>query len=266
MLLDTAKVMGILNITPDSFFDGGKLKTNKDILQQAEKMLQEGADFLDVGGMSTRPGATEITITEELNRVVPVVKLLQQHFPEAILSIDTYRSAIAKKAIEAGAHLVNDISAGTFDTDMLPTVAALKVPYIMMHIQGTPQTMQQNPQYENVTNEVMQFFTQQIQLAQQAGIEQLIIDVGFGFGKSLQHNYELLKNLPSFTNLNLPLLVGISRKSMINKVLHITAKEALNGTIVLHTIALLNGANILRVHDVKEAKQAIELVKNYQSF
>lgn len=263
--LDTPKVMGILNVTPNSFYDGGKLKTDKEILAHAEKMLNEGADFIDIGGMSTKPGAEEITEEEELKRVLPVISLLRKIFPESILSIDTYRSNIAKQAVIAGADIINDISGGTFDNKMLQTASTLRAPYIMMHIQGTPQTMQQNPVYKNVTEEVLRFFTHQIALAKEAGVQDIIIDVGFGFGKTLAHNYELLKNLHRFQELQVPVLTGVSRKSMINKVLHITPQEALNGTTVLHTIALLNGIHILRTHDVKEAKEAIQLVNYYQS-
>lgn len=264
MLIDSPKIMGILNITPDSFFDGGKLKTDVDILLKVEKMLLEGSDFIDIGGMSTRPNANEININEELNRVIPVIALLRNNFPECFLSIDTYRSEVAQKSIDTGIDIVNDISGGTFDVNMFNTIAKYKVPYIMMHIQGTPKTMQNKPQYENATQEILQFFINQIEKAQQAGISDIIIDVGFGFGKNLAHNYELLKELGSFKLFNKPIMTGLSRKSMIGKLLDIKPEDALNGSTVLHTIALLNGANILRVHDVKEAKQAIDIVSYYQ--
>ncbi len=263
MVLDTPKVMGILNVTPDSFYDGGRLKTDKDILFQAEKMIAEGVDIIDVGGMSTKPNSEEISEAEELNRVVPVIQLLQQYFPETTLSLDTYRAQVAKAGLEAGISIINDISAGSFDTEMFATVAAFNAPYIMMHIQGTPQTMQQNPHYENVVQEVLQYFIQKIEAVQQAGIKDIIIDPGFGFGKTLAHNYTLLKYLNDFSILKKPILAGMSRKSMICKLLNVKPTEALNGTIALNTIALLNGAAILRVHDVKEAKEVIKIAEFY---
>jgi dihydropteroate synthase len=263
MVLDTPKVMGILNVTPDSFYDGGKLKTNKDILLQAEKMIAEGVHIIDVGGMSTKPNSEEISETEELNRVVPVIQLLQQHFPETTLSLDTYRAQVAKAGLEEGISIINDISAGSFDAEMFATVAAFNAPYIMMHIQGTPQTMQQNPHYDNVVQEVLQYFIQKIEAVHQAGIKDIIIDPGFGFGKTLAHNYTLLKYLNDFSILRKPILAGMSRKSMICKLLNVKPNEALNGTIALNTIALLNGAAILRVHDVKEAKEVIKIAEFY---
>jgi dihydropteroate synthase len=265
LVLDVPKVMGILNITPNSFYDGGKLKTDKDILLQAEKMITEGADFIDIGGMSTKPNAEEISVAEELHRVLPVIQLLQQNFPETILSLDTYRTVVAKAGLEAGGGIINDISAGMFDNDMFQTVAVHQVPYIMMHIQGTPQTMQQNPQYENVVQEVLQYFIQKTAAAQQAGINDIIIDPGFGFGKTLAHNYTLLKYLNDLSILNKPLLVGLSRKSMICKLLEVKPSEALNGTTALNTLALLNGAAILRVHDVKETKEVIKIAEFYRN-
>jgi dihydropteroate synthase len=264
-VLNTPKVMGILNVTPNSFYDGGKLKTDKDILLLAEKMITEGADFIDIGGMSTKPNAEEISVAEELKRVLPVIQLLQQNFPETILSLDTYRAVVAKAGIEAGVGIINDISAGMFDNDMFQIVSAHQVPYIMMHIQGTPQTMQQNPQYENVVQEVLQYFIQKTAAAQQTGINDIIIDVGFGFGKTLAHNYTLLKYLNDLSILNKPLLVGLSRKSMICKLLEVKPSEALNGTTALNTLALLNGAAILRVHDVKEAKEVIKIAEFYRN-
>jgi dihydropteroate synthase len=263
--VDMPKIMGILNVTPNSFYDGGKLKTDKDILLQAEKMIAEGVDFIDIGGMSTKPNSEEISVAEELNRVVPVVQLLQQHFPHTILSLDTYRAAVANAGIEAGVGIINDISAGMFDAEMFQTVAAHQVPYIMMHIQDTPQTMQQNPQYENVVQEVLQYFIQKTAAAQQAGINDVIIDPGFGFGKTLAHNYALLKYLNDFSLLKKPLLVGLSRKSMICNLLEVKPSEALNGTTALHTLALLNGAAILRVHDVREAKEVIKIAEFYRN-
>jgi dihydropteroate synthase len=263
-VLDNPKVMGILNITPDSFYDGGKLKSDADVLEHAEKMLTEGADFIDIGGMSTRPGSTEITIDEELNRVLPVIALLKKNFPESILSLDTYRAVVAEKGLEAGVDIINDISAGSFDEDMLQTVAKLSAPYIMMHIQGTPQTMQQNPHYENVVDEVLQYFITKTEAAKKAGVTDIIIDPGFGFGKTLEHNYTLLQHLDAFKILGKPLMAGLSRKSMICKLLNVRPADALNGTTALNTIAMLNGAHILRVHDVKEAKEVIKIADFYK--
>ena len=258
--VSSPKVMGILNITPDSFFDGGKYKNESDILSQVEKMLSEGATFIDVGAYSSRPGAKHISEEEELQRILPVVKLLVKEFPEIIISVDTFRSEVAKQTINAGAAIINDISTGKMDTNMFATVAALQVPYIIMHMQGTPQNMQENPQYNNVTTEVIQFFAEQIFKLRQLKVNDVIIDPGFGFGKTVDHNYELLKDLSLFKNLDTPILAGISRKSMLYKTLDITAKKALNATTSANTIALLNGANILRVHDVKEAMEAIKIV------
>jgi dihydropteroate synthase len=258
-------VMGILNLTPDSFYDGGTLLSEKELLAKAEKHLKEGATILDIGAVSTKPNAVEVSEEEELSRLIPALKLLRKTFPDVFISIDTYRSGVATAAANQGADIINDISGGMFDANMFEVVGKLKLPYILMHIQGTPQTMQQNPQYKNVVTDVFDFFTQQINLAKQSGIEQLILDVGFGFGKNLEHNYELLKQLKKFEELKFPLLAGVSRKSMINKVLHTKPENALNGTTVINTIALLNGANILRVHDVKEAMQAIQLVNCYHS-
>lgn len=257
--LSTPKVMGILNLTPDSFYDGGKFRTGKSVLLQVEKMLNEGADFIDVGGMSTRPGAKMVSEKEELKRTIPFIKKISKNFPSAIISIDTFRAKVAREAVENGASIVNDISGGSFDKKMFSTVAALKVPYILMHIQGKPATMQQNPQYKNVVNEVMDYFVQKINKCKSAGIKDIIIDVSFGFGKTLEHNYQLLNRLDYFKILNLPILVGISRKSMVCKLLKINPAQALNGTTVLHTFALQKGVNILRVHDVKEAKEAIAI-------
>ena len=261
-LIDIAspKVMGILNITPDSFFDGGKYKNEKDILTQTEKMLFEGATFIDVGAYSSRPGAAHISEEEELNRIVPVINVLVKNFPEIIISIDTFRSKIAKETINAGAAIINDISGGKMDDDMFETVANLQVPYILMHMLGTPQSMQLNPVYTDVTQDIISFFAEQIFKLHQLKLNDVIIDVGFGFGKTINHNFEILKNLSLFKSLDAPILAGISRKSMLYKTLDISAKEALNATTSANTIALLNGANILRVHDVKEAVQAIKIV------
>lgn len=254
------KVMGILNITPDSFFDGGKYKNEKDILLQTEKMLHDGATFIDVGAYSSRPGAKHISEEEELKRIVPVIHLLVKHFPEIIISVDTFRSKVADETIHTGAALINDISGGTIDENMFATVTKLQVPYILMHMQGTPQNMQQNPTYNNVTTDIISFFAEQIFKLQQLKLNDVIIDVGFGFGKTVAHNFEILKNLALFKNLDAPILAGISRKSMLYKTLDITAKEALNATTSANTIALLNGASILRVHDVKEAVEAVKIV------
>lgn len=259
--LSTPKVMGILNITPDSFYDGGKYKDETDILKQTEKMLNEGASFIDVGAYSSRPGATHISVEEELSRIVQVVQLLLKTFPSIILSIDTFRSEVAKITVGEGASIINDISGGTIDRLMFQTIANLQVPYILMHMQGTPQNMQLNPNYEDVTKEVYKFFSKQISELRQLKVNDVIIDVGFGFGKTSEHNYELLNNLSFFKHLEVPILTGVSRKSMLYKVLETSAKEALNATTVANTIALLNGATILRVHDVKEAVEAIKIVE-----
>lgn len=259
--LDEPIVMGILNLTPDSFFDGGKHHDEAAIISHVKKMLVDGAQIIDVGGYSSRPGAQEVTEKEELNRVLPIVKLLKQEFDEIILSIDTFRAEVAQQAIKNGAAIVNDISAGNMDKTMFDVIANLKVPYIMMHMQGTPQTMQQNPNYKNVTNEVMNFFTKKLELLYKKGINDVILDPGFGFGKTIDHNYELLNHLDDFKLFELPLLVGVSRKSMITKALNIKASEALNGTTALNAFALTKGATILRVHDVAAAKQVVELYK-----
>ncbi len=255
----TPKVMGILNVTPDSFFDGGKYKNGQDILHQTRKMLNDGATFIDVGAYSSRPGAKHISEAEELNRIIPVIELLVDKFSDIIISVDTFRSEVAKETIKVGASLVNDISGGTMDENMFQTVAELKVPYILMHMQGTPQNMQQNPVYENVTTDIISFFAEQIFKLNQLKLNDVIIDVGFGFGKTLAHNFEILKNLRLFKSLNAPILAGVSRKSMLYKTLDITPQEALNATTSANTIALLNGANLLRVHDVKEAVEAIKI-------
>jgi len=257
--LSIPKVMGILNITPDSFYDGGKLKDDTAILSQAEKMLNNGATFLDMGGYSSRPGATDVPVSEETSRVIPAIELVLKNFPEALISIDTFRSEVAKKAIESDAAIVNDISAGMLDEAMLPTVAQLQVPFVMMHIRGNPQTMQSLTDYENVTLDVLHYFSERIAAARALGINDLIADPGFGFAKTLGQNFELLSQLELFKNLQIPLLVGLSRKSMIYKTLGITPQEALNGSTALNSIALLKGANILRVHDVKEAVDVVRL-------
>ncbi|MFC4232815.1 dihydropteroate synthase [Parasediminibacterium paludis] len=252
--------MGIINVTPDSFFEDSRQQNIKEVVSKAEQMLHDGATIIDIGGQTTKPGSEAIGASEEMKRVIPVIKALVQTFPGIYISIDTYHAIVAKAAVEAGACMVNDISGGMMDTEMLITVASLNVPYICMHMQGTPQTMQVNPTYENVTKEVLDFFIERMAACRQAGIKDVIVDVGFGFGKTIAHNFQLLKEMAVFKMLDAPILAGLSRKSTVYKTLGISAKEALNGTTVLNTIALQNGADILRVHDVKEAKEAIVLV------
>ncbi len=260
--LTIPKVMGILNVTPNSFYDGGKYANDKALLNQVEKMLAEGATFIDIGAYSSKPSAEFVSEADEIARLVPVVQLILQHFPEALISVDTFRAKVAKAALEAGACIVNDIAAGSLDEQMMPTVAEFQVPYIMMHMKGNPQTMQSLAQYKNITKEVLFYFSEKIAQARSFGINDLIIDPGFGFAKTTEQNFELLANLELFDRLELPILVGVSRKSMIYKTLETKAEFALNGTSVLNTIALQKGSNILRVHDVKEA---IECVKLHQS-
>ncbi|MGJ5642030.1 dihydropteroate synthase [Formosa sp. S-31] len=252
--------MGILNLTPDSFYDGGSYKNEADILKQVELMLQQGATFIDVGAYSSRPDAEHVSEAEELKRILPVVELLVKTFPDILLSIDTFRSTIAKACIEAGAALINDISAGHLDDNMLKIVGQLKVPYIMMHMRGTPQTMQQHTSYKDLTQDILFYFSERIAQARAHGIIDCIIDPGFGFSKTTAQNFELLNKLELLQFTELPLLVGVSRKSMIYKTLNISAKEALNGTSVINTISLQKGASILRVHDVKEAMECISLL------
>lgn len=258
--LSSPKVMGILNITPDSFFDGGKYKNDTDILIHVKKMLVDGATFIDVGAYSSKPGAVKISEDQEIKRILPVIDLLIREFPDIIISVDTFRSKVAELSINAGAAIINDISGGNMDENMFKTVAKLQVPYIIMHMLGTPQNMQKNPIYSDITHELISFFSDKIFKLHQLKLNDIIIDVGFGFGKTIDHNFELLKNLSLFKNLDTPVLVGISRKSMLYKTLDISAQEALNATTSANTIALLNGANILRVHDVKEAVEAIKIV------
>ncbi|KAA3624940.1 MAG: dihydropteroate synthase [Flavobacterium sp.] len=252
--------MGIINLTPDSFYDGGKTTANREILLQAERMLMEGASFLDLGGYSSRPGARDVSQEEELNRVLPALQAILQEFPEAIISVDTFRSEVARKAIINGAALINDISGGMLDREMINTVGQLKVPYIAMHMRGTPQTMTQNTAYDELTRDVLSYFSGRIKEANASGINDLIIDPGFGFSKTRTQSFTLLNELELFKELELPILIGISRKSMIYKTLGTTPENALNGTTALHSIALLKGANILRVHDVKEAMECITLI------
>lgn len=258
--LSSPKVMGILNVTPDSFYDGGKYNNEYEILNQTEKMLFDGATFIDVGAYSSRPGAKHISEDEELKRITPVIKSLIENFPEIIISVDTFRSKIAKETVEIGASIINDISGGNMDNNMFNTVANLQVPYILMHMLGTPQNMQLNPKYENVITDIVKYFTEKIYKLHKLKLNDIIIDVGFGFGKTIKDNFEILKNLSYFKHLEAPILAGVSRKSMLYKTLQINATEALNATTVANTIALLNGANILRVHDVREANEAIKIV------
>jgi len=253
-------VMGILNVTPDSFYDGGKYAEIATILQQAEKMLREGAALLDIGGASSRPGAVEVSEAEEMQRMVPGVEAILKEFPNALISVDTWRSSVARAAVDAGACIVNDISASSLDPKMFETVANLEVPYILMHMQGSPKTMQQNPHYEEVVTDVLDFFIQKTAVLRGLGVKDIVLDPGFGFGKTVEHNYALLKNLHVFQNvLGLPVLAGISRKSMICKPLVIKPAAALNGTTALHMVALQQGANILRAHDVREAVEVVKL-------
>lgn len=262
--LSTPKVMGIVNVTPDSFFDGGKLTDADAVVFQVEKMLQEGATFIDLGGYSSKPGAEFVSETEELNRVIPVVKLLVEKFPDILLSIDTFRSEVAKQAIENGAALINDISAGLLDENMLETVAKLQVPYIMMHMKGTPKTMQSLANYDDLLKEMNFYFSERIAKARHFGLNDIIIDPGFGFAKTLEQNYELLQNLELLQFHDLPILAGISRKSMIYKALETAPEAALNGTTFLHAFCLQKGATILRVHDVKEAVECVKLMGQFK--
>ncbi len=259
--LTIPKVMGILNLTPDSFYDGGRYKDEQTVLKHVEKMLTEGATFIDIGAYSSRPNAEHISETEELQRILPIISLILKEFPNVLLSIDTFRSNIAKQCVEAGACMINDISAGKLDEQMLQTVADLHVPYIIMHMKGTPQTMLQHSQYNHLIKEILFYFSERIAAARALGIVDVIIDPGFGFAKTIAQNYELLSNLGHLKMLELPILVGVSRKSMIYKTLESTSENALNGTTVLNTIALQKGASILRVHDVKEAVECVKLMQ-----
>ncbi len=259
ILFDTPKLMGILNVTPDSFYDGGRHTTQSSILHRVEKMISEGAHFIDVGGYSSRPDAPDIPIEEELKRVIPVVQVIGNKFPETIISIDTFRSEVARQALESGASMINDISAGELDKDMFTLVARTKVPYVMMHMRGTPQTMRTLNQYENLTKEVTGYFHKKIDQLKSLKVTDVVIDPGFGFAKGPAQNFELLSNLGHLRLLEKPILIGLSRKSMIWRTLETTPENALNGTTVLNTIALLKGADILRIHDVKEAAEAIKL-------
>nr|WP_183552560.1 dihydropteroate synthase [Mucilaginibacter sp. AK015] len=251
--------MGIINITPDSFYAGSRKTSVEDVLQQAGKMLNDGAAFLDIGAYSSRPGADDISVQEETDRLLPAIEAIVKNFPEAAISVDTFRAKVAEEAIKAGAHIINDISGGELDEDMFDTVGRLQVPYILMHMKGNPRTMQQLGNYEDVFDEVYDYFVRKVYRLKQLGVHDIIIDPGFGFAKQRGHSYKLMSRLQELERLQLPILAGISRKKMIYGLLGITAEEALNGTTVLNTIALTKGANILRVHDVKEAVEAIKI-------
>jgi len=256
-----ALVMGILNVTPDSFFDGGKYTEEKQWLDQVSLMVTAGADMIDIGAYSTRPGAEDVSVEVESERLIKVIRSVRKAYPDLLISADTFRSKVAKDAVAAGANIINDISGGTLDSEMFAVIADLNVPYILMHIQGSPQNMQDNPKYTNVVEEVYAYFENKLNQLSALGIKQVIIDPGFGFGKALEHNYDLLKNMDRFGTFGLPVLAGVSRKSMINKLLNISSKDSLNGTSILNTIALQKGAALLRVHDVKEAKEAVAIVE-----
>lgn len=262
MELSEPKVMGILNITPDSFFDGGKYQLQKDIEERCEQILSEGAKIIDIGAYSSRPGATHISEEEEVKRLTQALSWIRKKYPNAILSVDTFRASVSELVVrDFEVDIINDISGGTMDEHMFETIGQLGVPYILMHMQGTPQNMQMNPVYQNLIGDISLFFAEQLKKLRAFGAKDVILDLGFGFGKTLEHNYELLRELRQFELFELPMLVGISRKSMIYKLLGVDSQAALNGTTALNTIALLNGANILRVHDVKEAVECINLVR-----
>ena len=263
--LNKPKIMGILNVTPDSFFDGGLYNTEKKVDIQVMKMIEDGMDILDVGGYSSRPGAKEISIDEEIDRVIPVVKFIRKKYPELILSVDTFRSEVARNCLDLGVDIINDISAGCIDKNILDVVSEYNCPYIMMHMKGTPQTMQINPEYDNLIKELLIFFAKRIYLAREKGIIDIIVDPGFGFGKTLDHNYTIIKKIENFKLLDLPVMVGISRKSFITKQLDIDKKDSLNGTTALNMYFLEKNVNILRVHDVKEAKECIRLHEKIKS-
>ena len=263
LTFDSPIVMGIINVTPDSFYSGSRQSTVNAALQKAEQMINEGATILDLGGQSTRPNSKQLSSEEEAERVCPAIEAVHKQFPDAIISVDTYYAFVAEHAVNSGASIVNDISGGTLDENMLSTVAKLKTPYVCMHMKGTPENMQQYAKYESVTKEVLDYFIQRIDVCKKAGINDVIIDPGFGFAKTIAHNFELLKNLSVFQMFEKPIIAGLSRKSTVYKTLGITAEEALNGTTVMNTLALLNGANILRVHDVKEAMEVITLIRKF---
>ncbi|OFX62480.1 MAG: dihydropteroate synthase [Bacteroidetes bacterium GWB2_41_8] len=267
-LIDFSKpvVMGILNVTPDSFFDGGKYKTEKKVVKRAEEILEQGGTIIDIGAVSTQPGSDGVSTKDEIDRIIPAVKAVRKAFPEAVISIDTYRSWVAMKVIEdCGPCIVNDVSGGNFDVHMFETIGKLGVPYILMHMQGTPVKMQDNPEYEDIIRDISMFFTDRVKKLNKAGVKDVIIDPGFGFGKTLEHNYELLNRLDSFKVFQLPVMVGVSRKSMIHKLLGQKPEDALNGTSVVNTLALMGGADLLRVHDVREAVEAVRIMEMVRS-
>ena len=255
------KIMGILNVTPDSFYDGGKYNSEKKILDQVEKMISSGADIIDVGGYSSRPGAKEISIENELSRVIPIIQLISKRFPNIIISVDTFRSTVANQAVNSGAHMINDISAGNLDSNMFKTVSKLDVPYILMHMRGSPKNMMNNTNYDNILNEIKNYFSERISKAKLEGVNDIIIDPGFGFSKTKEQNYKLMNRLEVLKEFKTPIVVGISRKSMIYKTLDTTPDKALNGSTILHTISLLKGANILRTHDVLEAMECVKIIR-----
>ena len=261
--LDPPLIMGILNVTEDSFFDGGRYLTEEAVVDRVGQMLAAGADIIDIGAVSTRPGAQDLPEQEEIDRIRRAVTLVHRRFPDAVISVDTWRAFVARAAVPCGAHIINDVSGGTFDPDMIPTIGQLQVPYILMHTPEKPDTMQQHTDYENILAEMIQFFGQQIEKLHEAHVHDIILDPGFGFGKTLEQNYFVLKNMDTFQVFDLPILVGISRKSMIYKLLGTTPDNALNGTTVVNTLALMKGAHILRVHDVKEA---VEVRKIFETF
>ncbi|MBT8270718.1 MAG: dihydropteroate synthase [Flavobacteriaceae bacterium] len=263
--LSSPRVMGIINITPDSFFEGSRLQFEDDIISRVGLMLEHGADFIDVGGYSSRPGAADVSETEELDRVLPVVNAIIKNFPDCILSVDTFRSGVAKASFDAGAAMVNDISGGLLDREMIPTVGELGVPYIIMHMKGQPQNMQEKTEYEDLLSDLLKYFSERMALARQHQIKDIIIDPGFGFAKTIEQNFELLKKLDLLKITEMPVLVGLSRKSMIYKTLKTDPEHALNGSTALHAIALSKGANILRVHDVKEAVEVVTLFNSMNS-
>lgn len=264
--IERPMIMGILNITPDSFHDGGKYNTASKAVERVQQMLDEGADIIDIGPSSTRPGAVALSAKDEIQRIVEVLPELKKHFPDTLFSLDTYQAEVARAGADMGVHIINDISGGTMDADMPKAVADIKLAYILMHIQGTPQNMQKDPQYKDVFEEVCYFLSHQMNTFLEAGVAEIIIDPGFGFGKTVEHNYELLAKLDLFKIFKRPLLVGVSRKSMINKLLDISAQDALNGTTVVNTLALQKGADILRVHDVKAAAEAVKIVTFTQNY
>lgn len=259
------KLMGILNLTPDSFYDGGSYKTDKEALQQVEKMLHAEATFIDIGGQSSRPDAKLLSPEEEASRVLPLIELILAEFPETLISVDTFHSSVAQRVVEAGAVMINDIAAGNLDENMLETVAKLQVPYIMMHMRGTPKTMQSLTNYKNLIEEVLTYFSDKVKQAYDLGVNDIIIDPGFGFAKTIDQNFELIRSLERFKTFEAPVLMGLSRKSSICKLLNVNPDQALNGTTALHTLSLLNGADILRVHDVDEARECVEIIGRYNS-